>query len=160
MSVLSIAAAVAVPSTAAASDQALNSIAAPPCSVADPNDNASSPVSVVTASCAAIASSASEDAVLDASADHAAQDVAQAASASGGHDSAVCPACLGVLQALEGSLKAAPSAMLAGLPEAEGNAGSWQTCTAGSVECLSQCVRYTAELCSSASLACQLRPQS
>jgi len=54
----------------------------------------------------------------------------------------VCPACLGVLQAPEGSLQAVPSAILAGLPEAEGNAGSWQTCTSGSVASLSGHVRY------------------
>ncbi|DBA77530.1 TPA: hypothetical protein ACH3X1_009345 [Trebouxia sp. C0004] len=50
----------------------------------------------------------------------------------------VCPACLGALQAPEGCLQAVPSAVLAGLPEAEGNAGSWQTCTSGSVASLSQ----------------------
>ena len=58
----------------------------------------------------------------------------------------VCPACLGVLQAPEGSLQAVPSAVLAGLPEAEGNAGSWQTCTSGSAASLSQYVRYVLEL--------------
>ncbi len=54
----------------------------------------------------------------------------------------VCPACLGVLQAPEGSLQAVPSAVLAGLPEAEGNAGSWQTCTSGSIASLSEHIRY------------------
>lgn len=58
-------------------------------------------------------------------------------------DSVVCPACLGVLQAPEGSLQAVPAGMLAGLPEAEGNAGSWQTCNSGSAQTLSQCVRYS-----------------
>ncbi|DBA95399.1 TPA: hypothetical protein ACH3X3_013275 [Trebouxia sp. C0006] len=53
----------------------------------------------------------------------------------------VCPACLGVLQAPEGSLQAVPSAVLAGLPEAEGNAGSWQTCTSGSIASLSEHIR-------------------
>lgn len=55
--------------------------------------------------------------------------------------SAVCPACLGVLQSAEGALHAVPSAMLAGLPEAEGNAGSWQTCTSATPHSLFQCVR-------------------
>ena len=55
---------------------------------------------------------------------------------------AVCPACLGVLQAPEASLQVVPPAMLAGLPEAEGNAGSWRTCTSGSAETVSQCIRY------------------
>ena len=53
----------------------------------------------------------------------------------------VCPACLGVLQTPEGALHAVPAAMLAGLPEAEGNAGSWQTCTSGSCDTLAQCIR-------------------
>ncbi|KAL3144069.1 hypothetical protein ABBQ32_003865 [Trebouxia sp. C0010 RCD-2024] len=50
----------------------------------------------------------------------------------------VCPACLGVLQTPARGLHAVPPAMLAGLPEAEGNAGSWQTCTSGSCEALAQ----------------------
>ena len=53
----------------------------------------------------------------------------------------VCPACLGVLQTPEGGLHAVPAAMLAGLPEAEANAGSWQTCTSASCHALAQCVR-------------------
>ena len=53
----------------------------------------------------------------------------------------VCPACLGVLQTPEGSLRPVLPAMLAGLPEAEGNAGSWQTCTSGSCNALAACVR-------------------
>jgi len=61
------------------------------------------------------------------------------AAAEGSEDA--CPACLGVLQAPEGRMQAVPSAMLAGLPEAEGNAGSWHTCTSGSIQTVSQCVR-------------------
>ena len=53
----------------------------------------------------------------------------------------VCPACLGVLQTPEGVVHAVPAAMLAGLPEAEANAGSWQTCTSGSCEALARCIR-------------------
>lgn len=53
----------------------------------------------------------------------------------------VCPACLGVLQTPEGALHAVPAAMLSGLPEAEGNAGSWQTCTSGSCDTFAHCIR-------------------
>lgn len=65
----------------------------------------------------------------------------------------VCPACLGVLQTPAGGLQAVPAAMLAGLPEAEGNAGSWQTCTSGSCDALAQCVRLDC-ISSSHCLAC------
>ena len=54
----------------------------------------------------------------------------------------VCPACLGVLQSPEGALQGVPPAMLAGLPEAEGNAGSWQTSTSGTSHALAACVRW------------------
>ena len=54
----------------------------------------------------------------------------------------VCPACLGVLQSPERGLQAVPAAMLAGLPEAEGNAGRWLTCTSASPASLAHCVRY------------------
>ena len=55
---------------------------------------------------------------------------------------AVCPACLGVLQSPEGVLQGVPPAMLTGLPEAEGNAGSWQTSTSGTCHALAACVRW------------------
>ena len=66
---------------------------------------------------------------------------AAAAAAAAAAADPVCPACLGVLQTPEGALHAVPAAMLAGLPEAEGNAGSWQTCTSGSCDTLAQCIR-------------------
>ena len=53
----------------------------------------------------------------------------------------MCPACLGVLQSPEAALQAVPEAMLAGLPEAEGNAGSWQTANFGSCNTIADCIR-------------------
>ena len=53
-----------------------------------------------------------------------------------------CPACLGVLQGPEKTLASVPPAMLAGLPEAEGNAGEWKCSIEGSVEALASCIRH------------------
>ena len=52
-----------------------------------------------------------------------------------------CPACLGVLQGSEKVLEAVPAAMLAGLPEAEGNAGEWKRCSQGHPDAVAECVR-------------------
>ena len=53
-----------------------------------------------------------------------------------------CPACLVVLQGPEKTLASVPPNMLAGLPEAEGNAGKWKCSCNGSVEALASCIRY------------------
>lgn len=53
-----------------------------------------------------------------------------------------CPACLGVLQRSEKILEAVPAAMLAGLPEAEGNAGKWKGCSQGNPDAVAACVRH------------------
>ena len=52
-----------------------------------------------------------------------------------------CPACLGVLQGSEKILEPIPAAMLAGLPEAEGNAGEWKECSQGSPDAIAACIR-------------------
>lgn len=52
-----------------------------------------------------------------------------------------CPACLGVLQGSEKILEPIPAAMLAGLPEAEGNAGEWKECSHGSPDAVAACIR-------------------
>lgn len=52
-----------------------------------------------------------------------------------------CPACLGVLQGPEQVLASVPSSMLAGLPEAEGNAGEWKGCINGGATALAACIR-------------------
>ena len=52
-----------------------------------------------------------------------------------------CCVCLGVLQAQELPLAAVSAAQLRGLPEAQGNAGSWESCQRGSVQGLAALIR-------------------
>ena len=52
-----------------------------------------------------------------------------------------CCVCLGILQAQELPLHAVSAAQLRGLPEAQGNAGSWESCQRGSVQSLAALIR-------------------
>ena len=49
--------------------------------------------------------------------------------------------CLGILQAQELPLPAVSAAQLRGLPEAQDNAGSWESCHLGSVQSLAALIR-------------------
>ena len=52
-----------------------------------------------------------------------------------------CCVCLGILQTQELPLPAVSAAQLRGLPEAQGNAGSWESYQHGSVQSLAALIR-------------------